>query len=116
MEDNTMHWRKFFYILASIALLAGLVAGVALADDGEMFRRNVSKTPDQETERANLNHMTFYVPAQSSDWCTARQTVSSTMMLKVAWSIPRLYAKPLVSVYIDALARARGREEACTAS
>ena len=35
-----------------------------------MFRRNISKTPDQVTERANLNHMSFYVPAQSSDWRT----------------------------------------------
>ena len=49
-----------------LLLLMALAAGITYADDGAMFRRNVSKTPDQVTERANLGHMTFYVHAQTS--------------------------------------------------
>ena len=58
--------KKLFSItLLGLFMLA--IVGLLQADDGQMFRRNVSKTPDQETERANLNHMSFYVPAQTSD-------------------------------------------------
>jgi hypothetical protein len=31
-----------------------------------MFRRNVSKTPEGETEKAAIYMMDFYVPAQAS--------------------------------------------------
>ena len=61
-----MKKKRFLAILAIVVLFAVIAVGVVSADDGEMFRRNISKTPDQETERANLAHMTFYVPAQNS--------------------------------------------------
>jgi hypothetical protein len=61
--------KTLIYTLVVLLALA-LVTGLALAEIGDrpdMFRRNISKTPDQETERANINHMAFYVPAQTSD-------------------------------------------------
>ncbi|MBN1657392.1 MAG: hypothetical protein JXA93_03270 [Anaerolineae bacterium] len=82
-------------------LIVMLASSVTFADDGAMFRRNVSHTPDLETERANINHMAFYVPAQSSngtlgvpiEYHDAEGNLVDT----------RDYAKPLVAVYIDAL-------------
>ncbi len=95
-------------IVLYLILLTALAAGVVYADDGAMFRRNVSKTPDQETERANLIGMTFYVPAQSSDgtvgvpieyYLDDDDNDSTNDVLYET----RDYAKPLVSVYIDSL-------------
>jgi hypothetical protein len=97
-------------ILILVALAAAMLCtGVVLADDGQLFRRNVSKTPDEETERANLNHMSFYVPAQSSDgtllegidYYDAEGAVVET----------RAYAKPLIAVYIDSLPEDEHNEE-----
>ncbi len=59
-----MKLKKLFYILIPVLLLAGLLAGLALAEDGEIFRRNVSKTPEAETEKSAIYMMDFYVPAQ----------------------------------------------------
>ena len=89
-------------ILLYVILLMALAAGIVYADDGIMFRRNVSKTPDQETERANLNHMSFYVPAQTSarELTTIQyEYITST----ITSTFTREYAKPLVAVYIDSL-------------
>ena len=60
-----MKLKKLFYILIPVLLLAGLLAGLALAEDGEIFRRNISKTPEGETEKAAIYMMDFYVPAQA---------------------------------------------------
>ena len=85
----------------SLALaIITLVSSLAYADDGAMFRKNVSKTPDQETERANLNHMSFYVPAQSS---AGELTSIEYYDANDALVETRDYAKPLVAVYIDGL-------------
>ena len=43
-----------------------MVFGNAQAEDGLIFRRNVSMTPDLETEKAAIFLMDFYVPAQKS--------------------------------------------------
>ncbi len=61
-----MKLKKLYYIIIPVLLLAGLLAGIALAEDGVIFRRNVSKTPDAETEKAAIYMMDFYVPAQAS--------------------------------------------------
>jgi hypothetical protein len=90
--------------LALIVLM--LVTSMVSAEDGAMFRKNISKTPDYETEKAAIGHMTFYVPAQSSDgtigvpieYYSADGTLVET----------RDYAKPLVSVYIDNLGEYEG--------
>jgi hypothetical protein len=87
-------------------LFAIVTVGVVSADDGQMFRRNVSKTPDQETHKAAMGMMKFYVPAQNSDgtlldgieYYDAEGALAET----------RTHAKPLVSIYIDDMA---GHEE-----
>jgi hypothetical protein len=57
--------KTLIYTLVVLLALA-LVTGLALAEDGIMFRRNVSKTPEGETEKAAIYMMDFYVPAQAS--------------------------------------------------
>ncbi|MCB9422607.1 MAG: hypothetical protein H6667_22585 [Ardenticatenaceae bacterium] len=96
--------RSTIFIGLTAILLIVMLASMAVADDGVMFRRNVSKTPDQETERANLMQMTFYVPAQTSDGTLGIPieyydgTEETPVLLET-----RDYAKPLISIYIDAL-------------
>lgn len=88
------HW--IIFIILAIALIAVAVS----ADDGQMFRRNISKTPDQETERANLMGMTFYVPAQNS---IGELTPIEYYDFDGALVDTRDNAKPLIAVYIDSL-------------
>jgi len=91
-------------------LLIIVTAGLVLADDGAMFRRNISKTPDQETERGNLMGMTFYVPAQNSlgELITIEYYDGADTPALVE---TRDYAKPLVAVYIDALPEEEHEDE-----
>lgn len=83
-----------------LGIFMALIVGILQADDGQMFRRNISKTPEQETERANLAHMTFYVPAQTSDG-----EITAVEYYDAAGSLVELreFAKPLVAVYIDGI-------------
>ncbi len=96
-----MKKKRIITILAIVVLFAIVTVGIVSADDSQMFRKNVSKTPDQETESANLAQMTFYVPAQSSDGeITPVEYIDATE----GTVYTREYAKPLIAVYIDALA------------
>jgi len=95
-----MKSKKVLWSILTVIMLLSMTVGSALADDGEMFRKNVSKTPDQETERANINHMSFYVPAQAAD---GTQVTITYEYLDATLNEDRDYAKPLVAVYIDAL-------------
>jgi hypothetical protein len=83
-----------------VAMLVVILAtSVTFADDGQMHRRNVSKTPLAETERAAMAMMQFYVPAQASsgdllegiEYYDAEGGLVET----------REYAQPVVAVYID---------------
>lgn len=100
-----MKVQKIILNFVTVIMLLSMTVGVALAEDGVIFRRNISKTPEGETEKAAIYMMDFYVPAQAStgevvtienyllddgDESTEDQTLYS-----------RAYAKPLVSVYID---------------
>ena len=113
-----MNLKKIVIYCITIIMLLSLSIGVAMADDGVMFRRNISKTPDQETERAAIGHMTFYVPAQSSDGTLLTDGIEYYIPDVISDETPadqeeggtsqdgvlvdtRLFAKPLVSVYID---------------
>lgn len=58
-----MKSRRWIYATCTAFVIA--IAG-SVADDGQMFRRNVSKTPDLETEHAAISMMQLYVPAQTS--------------------------------------------------
>jgi hypothetical protein len=98
-------WLKFIIL---ILIVAGVATGVALAEDGDMFRRNISKTPNGETEKSAIYMMDFYVPAQASDGQTYPTDVYASIpyLLMDGVTVPpeydgRLYAKPLVSVWID---------------
>ncbi|MFN2235070.1 MAG: hypothetical protein ACK2U1_12660, partial [Anaerolineales bacterium] len=96
-----MNKKRIVTILTIVILFALVMVGVVYAEDSIMFRRNVSHTPDQETERANLMQMTFYVPAQSSDG-----TVGIPIEYYDGEGVlveSRDYAKPLIAVYIDGL-------------
>jgi len=91
-----MKVKRVLIALVFVALAASLVA----ADDGAMFRRNISKTPDGETEKAAIAMMGFYVPAQDSagvltdiEYYDAEGGLVET----------RDMAKPLVAVYIDGI-------------
>jgi hypothetical protein len=86
----------FILVIAAIFLMSG----IAQADDGAMFRKNISKTPDQETDGANINHMAFYVPAQAADG-TLLEGIDYYLADGTLYET-REYAKPLVAVYLDA--------------
>ncbi|RPI12005.1 MAG: hypothetical protein EHM65_06455, partial [Acidobacteriales bacterium] len=53
-----------WWMLTVVVLI--LASNLALAEDGKIYRRDVSKTPDAETEKAAIYMMDFYVPAQDS--------------------------------------------------
>ncbi len=93
--------RTLFILLAAI-MLTSLVVGSVLAEDGVIFRRNISKTPEGETEKAAIYMMDFYVPAQSSAGIVAPvdNYILDDDLGTVAYE-PRDYAKPLFTVYID---------------
>ncbi len=72
---NAMKSKKVLWSILTVIMLLSMTVGAVMAGEGDgipigdsgIFRRNISKTPDQETERANLNHMSFYVPAQTAE-------------------------------------------------
>ncbi len=95
--------RKRLIILITLAVVGALLlAGAVLAEDGLLFRRNISKTPDAETEMAAVYMMDFYVPAQSSAGLVGpiNNYILDDDAETVAYAA-RDYAKPLISVYID---------------
>ena len=47
-----MKKKKVILYFVTVIMLLSMTVGVALAEDGELFRRNISKTPDNETEKA----------------------------------------------------------------
>lgn len=98
---------KHFCQLSLAIMLVILIASVVTADDGLMFRRNISDTPDGETEDALIGMMEFYVPAQTADgtllesleYYAADGTLYDT----------RYEAKPLFASYIDDVGEADGQ-------
>lgn len=97
-----MRVRKFFIYFVTVIMLLSMTVGVALAEDGVIFRRNVSKTPEGETEKAAIYMMDFYVPAQAStgEVGPVDNYILDDDAATVAYD-PRDFAKPLISVYID---------------
>ena len=95
--------RVLVYILTVIMLLS-MTVGAAFAEDGDLFRKNISKTPEGETEKAAIYMMDFYVPAQAADGIVG--PVDNYLLADEATVgyEPRDYAKPLISVYIDDIA------------
>ncbi|MBE0686281.1 MAG: hypothetical protein IH585_09800, partial [Anaerolineaceae bacterium] len=99
-----MKSKKFLWIFLTVIMLLSMTVGAVLAEDGALFRRNISKTPDNETEKAAIYMMDFYVPAQAS---TGLVGPVDNYQLPDGTDAPdypdRAYAKPMVSVYIDDL-------------
>ena len=59
---------EFTYGRTLAALVAGAMIGIgapAMADDGPMVRKDVARTPDLESDHAQLSMMQYYVDATS---------------------------------------------------
>ena len=72
----------------------------AIGDDGELLRRNVSSTPELETEFAAIRMLPLYVPAQNSGGTLLSEGVD---YLKADGSLfeTRSYVRPLIAHYTD---------------
>lgn len=104
--------KRIRYIIFALVVITSLIAGgLALAEDGDLFRRNISKTPELETEKAAVYMMDFYVPAQSSDGIVGPVDNYLLADETTVGYEPRDYAKPLVSVYIDGEEGIPGEDE-----
>ncbi len=94
-----MKGKKFFFVVLTVLIAAGMLAGAVLADDSIMLRRNISKTPESESEKAGLAFMPFTVPAQASDGTLLETIDYITEDESTVYSSTT--AKPLIVVYID---------------
>ena len=97
-----MKMKKVFLYLMTVIMLLSMTVGVALAEDGVLFRKNISKTPDNETEKANIMMMDFYVPAQAADG-TVGAVIDYDQLDGTEAYPDRDFAKPLITVWIDDL-------------
>lgn len=113
MRSSIPHSRRFtpraIVGTAKAVLLGALVALVsisppAVADDGPMVRHPVSRTPDLESEQAQMSMFQFYVDA------TARDGTLVLLEYFADWDADnqpdelvetREYAKPLLATYWD---------------
>jgi len=89
-----------FFPLFLACVIALFTVGASLADDGEMFRRDVSNTPELETEHAAVRMLPLYVPMQSSDGTLLEDGIeyydADGGLVET-----RLHARPLISHYTD---------------
>jgi hypothetical protein len=94
--------KKTLRFLPAIAVLVALLmsSGFSAADDGPIFRRNVSKTPELETEHAALTSLPLYVPPQSSDGTLLTEGIdyynADGTLVET-----REYVRPLIAHYTD---------------
>lgn len=95
MLKRALQFLPNIFVLLSLLMTAGLVA----ADDSLMFRKNVSSTPDLETEFAAIRMLPLYVPVQSSDG-TLLGTID-VINADGAVVETREYAQPLIGHYTD---------------
>lgn len=86
-------------ILATAVALA-LASAFAVADDGTIFRKNVSNTPTYDTEYVSLRMLPLYVPAQTSDGTLLTAGIEYYNADGAPVDI-NLYAQPLIELYQD---------------
>ena len=100
MKGNLNITKTLTLLLNVIVVLAMLMAPIyAFADDGTIFRKNVSSTPDEETEFASIRMLPLYVPVQGSDG-TLLGTID-IINADGAVVETREYAQPLIVHYTD---------------
>ncbi len=91
--------RKILQLLG-IMLLISMIVTTAFADDGPMFRKNVSSNPEGESEHAALKMLPLYVPPQSSDGTLLTEGIdyfnSDGTLVET-----REYVRPLIGFYTD---------------
>ena len=109
-----MNTKKTITIFVALLVLSLVVVGlVQAADDGPLFGRNVSRTPDTMTGASAMSVMSLYVPAQDTQGeppdttsgeleyyagdCTNQDTSGCTL----AYTRPE--AKPLIVTYNDGI-------------
>lgn len=93
--------QKTIFIL-TVLLAVFILAGAAVSDDGELFVRNVSKTPALETEHATIKMLKLYVPAQSSDGTLLTgEDAIDYIAADGSTAYTRDQAKPLIAFYHD---------------
>ena len=57
-EDLAMNVKRLFFLVLAVVLVGGLAVGlVAAADDGPLFHRNLSRTPETMTGASQLSTM-----------------------------------------------------------
>lgn len=97
-----MKLKRLGTILVFVLVATSMVFSFVAAEDGLIFRRNVTKTPEAETSQAALYMMDFYVPAQAASGLVGpvENYILDDDAETVAYE-PRYYAKPLVAVYND---------------
>ncbi len=78
-----------------------LCTGGAFADDGTIFRKNVSSTPDLETEFAAIRMLPLYVPAQNSGGFLLTEPFIEYLNAEGAVAETQQYARPLITHYTD---------------
>jgi hypothetical protein len=114
MEDKQMNKKKYLFILFTVVIVSGVLAGLVLAaDDGPLFTRNISRTPETMTGASAMSVMSLYVPAQDTQGeppdtdsgeleyyagdCTNQDTENCTL----AYTRPE--AKPMIVTYNDGI-------------
>ncbi len=100
--------KRTIFILLAVIMLASLVGGSGLADDSITFRRNISRTPEGETEDAGIAFMPFYLPAQMAD---GSLTTVEYITEDGTTALTSDYARPLIAVYIDDIGEHEEEEE-----
>ncbi len=100
-----MNTRRTILTILSVLIVFSMIFGSAAAEDGQLFRRNVSKTPEFQTDQAAIYMMDFYVPAQKSTGEVYTEALEYTLAdTTVAADYEgRLFAKPLVTTYDDGI-------------
>jgi hypothetical protein len=90
---------RLFKIICVVVLI-GITAGTVFADDGRIVRKNISSTPDYDTEYVSTRMLPLYVPVQSSSGVLDTDGIpyynaDGTQVDSV------LYVQPLIEAYQD---------------
>jgi hypothetical protein len=90
---------RLFKIICVVVLI-GITAGTVFADDGPIVRKNISGTPDYDTEYVTTRMLPVYVPAQASDGTLLTEGIEY-YNADGALVDTLEYAQPLIELYQD---------------